>query len=89
MNIALKNIQRADFMSRETECFQASVYINGEKAGTVSNDGNGGANLYTPDALYMTIYEHCQTIPADMEGGRVTPDEIIGNLLMAEEWRAA
>lgn len=81
MEITLKNVKHAEFMSHETECFQAAVYIDGEKAGTVSNDGHGGANLYVPEALYLRLREHCQTIPPDMAGGRVTPDEVIGNIL--------
>ena len=81
MEITLKNVKHAEFMSHETECFQATVYIDGEKAGTVSNDGHGGANLYIPQSLYLRLREHCQTIPPDMEGGRVTPDEVIGNIL--------
>ncbi len=83
MEISLKNIKHAEFMSHETECFQASVYIDGEKAGIVSNDGHGGANLYIPQALYMRLREHCETIPPDMAGGRVTPDEVIRNILQA------
>ena len=81
MEIQHKNLKHAEFMSHETECFQAAVYINGEKAGTVSNDGHGGANLYIPEALYLRLREHCQSIPPDMAGGRVTPDEVIGNIL--------
>lgn len=83
MEISLKNIKHAEFMSHETECFHASVYIDGEKAGVVSNDGHGGANLYIPQSLYDRLREHCETIPPDMAGGRVTPDEVIGNILQA------
>ena len=83
MEIKLKNIQYAAFASEETDCFHASVWIDGKKAGTVSNDGRGGANLYSPYALYMRLRDHCQSIPPDMEGRKVTPDEIIGNLLDA------
>lgn len=84
MEITLKNVKHAVFMSQETECFEASVYINGKKAGTVSNDGHGGCNDYHPWDLYQTLQAHCDTIPPDMAGYRVTPDEIIGNLF--ETW---
>ena len=84
MEITLKNVKHAVFMSQETECFEASVYINGKKAGTVSNAGHGGCNDYHPWDLYQTLQAHCETIPPDMEGYRVTPDEIIGNLF--ETW---
>lgn len=84
MEIAIKNVKHAVFMSQETECFEASVYINGKKAGTVSNAGHGGCNDYHPWDLYQTLQAHCDTIPPDMAGYRVTPDEIIGNLF--ETW---
>ena len=84
MEITLKNVKHAVFMSQETECFEASVYINGKKAGTVSNAGHGGCNDYHPWDLYQTLQAHCDTIPPDMAGYRVTPDEIIGNLF--ETW---
>lgn len=84
MDIALKNVKHAAFMSQETDCFEASVYINGKKAGTVSNDGHGGCNLYFPNTLYQALHDHCKTIPTDMSGRRITPDEIVGNLF--ETW---
>lgn len=84
MEITLKNVKHAVFMSQETECFEASVYINGKKAGTVSNAGHGGCNDYHPWDLYQTLQAHCDTIPPDMAGYRVTPDEVIGNLF--ETW---
>lgn len=84
MEISLKNVKHAEFMSQETECFEASVYIDGKKAGTVSNAGHGGCNDYHPWTLYETLKAHCDTIPPDMAGDRITPDEVIGNLF--ETW---
>lgn len=85
MEISLKNIKHAAFASQETDCFEASVYIDGKRAGYVSNDGHGGSNNYFPPTLYKTLLDYCDTIPPDMAGYRVSPDEIIGNLF--DSWR--
>ena len=45
MKIELKNIKLAQFASQETNCYQASIYVDGKKSGTVRNDGQGGADL--------------------------------------------
>lgn len=42
MNIELKNIKYSQFASHETNCYQASIYVDGRKAGAVDNDGHGG-----------------------------------------------
>ena len=36
MKIELKNVKYSDFASHETHCFEASVYIDGKRAGIVS-----------------------------------------------------
>lgn len=46
MNIELKNIKIHQDMSDETNCFSATIYVDGKKAGTVRNDGRGGCHLY-------------------------------------------
>jgi len=35
-------------MSQETVCFSATLYVDGERAGTIQNDGWGGGNMYHP-----------------------------------------
>jgi hypothetical protein len=50
MNVTLKNVRISQSLSRETTAFTATVYVNGKRAFTVSNDGWGGSNLY--EALY-------------------------------------
>jgi len=42
MKIELKNLKHAEFASQETNCFTASVYIDGTLALTADNDGRGG-----------------------------------------------
>lgn len=49
MNIELKNIQYAAFASEETACYSASLYVDGKKIGTVSNDGHGGPDRFHGD----------------------------------------
>jgi hypothetical protein len=46
MKVELKNVKICDWMSEETTCFTASVWIDGKKAGTVENTGKGGCNSY-------------------------------------------
>jgi len=63
MKIELKNIKHAEFASRETHCFTASVYIDGKRSGTVSNDGHGGCNGYEPRSLALVINDYAKTLP--------------------------
>ena len=63
MDIALKNIKYAAFASEETYCFQASIYIDGIKEGTVGNDGRGGPNNVSPYALEEKINAYAKTLP--------------------------
>jgi hypothetical protein len=44
--ITLKNIKVAKFASQETHCYTATLYVNGEKWGTVGNDGHGGSDYF-------------------------------------------
>ena len=46
MKIELKNIHYSEQLSEETSAFSANLYINGYKAATASNRGNGGPTNY-------------------------------------------
>lgn len=46
MNITLKNLDFSERMSEETNCFCATVYVDGKKAFEVSNRGHGACNEY-------------------------------------------
>lgn len=46
--IQLKNVKYAAFASEETHCYDASVYFDGKKVGTVKNDGHGGCDYQYP-----------------------------------------
>lgn len=63
MKIELKNVKHAAFASEETACFQATVYIDGVKAGEVSNDGKGGCNMYHPWELQKKLDDYAKTLP--------------------------
>lgn len=46
MNITIKNVKHSVFASQETNCFEATVYLNGIKSFIASNDGQGGCSRY-------------------------------------------
>jgi len=85
MKIELKNVKYSDFASHETHCFEASVYIDGKRAGIVSNDGQGGSNNYDSRALVEALKEHAKTLPKlryEEHEFEQDADTLIGNLLM-------
>ncbi len=44
--IALSGIKTVAFASEETHCYEATLIVDGEKWGTVSNDGHGGPDQF-------------------------------------------
>jgi hypothetical protein len=48
--IELKNIKHSEFASQETNCYEASLYVDGQLWGKVSNDGWGGCDMFYPVA---------------------------------------
>jgi hypothetical protein len=69
VKVELKNVKVAKFASHETTCFEASIYIDGKKAGMVWNDGQGGSNNYHP-------WELSSTVPEDKVGELLTDWEL-------------
>jgi len=63
MEITLKNIKHSEFASQETHCFEATIYIDGKKAGQVRNDGQGGCNFYSPHTIEEAINTYARTLP--------------------------
>lgn len=61
--VTLKKVSYAEFASEETSCFRAEVYINGKHEGSVSNDGHGGSNCYTPWSLEQRLDAIAGTLP--------------------------
>ena len=46
MNLSLKNVKIHPDMSRETNCFSATIYLDGKRVGRVENNGNGGPHRF-------------------------------------------
>lgn len=60
MNVELKNVKICEWMSQETCCYSATVYVNGSRAFTVENSGHGGCdNHHVLDQnLYQKFLSH-------------------------------
>lgn len=63
MRITLKNIKIMSSMSRETECFSASLWLDDKKVGEVSNRGVGGAHEFWPTSLGPMLDRYAATQP--------------------------
>ena len=65
--ISLKNIKHSEFASEETHCYQASVYFDGKKIGTTSNQGFGGCDDAYADkgkeSQWADMLDYIKTIP--------------------------
>lgn len=48
MKIELKSIKHYPSMSEETNCYEAALWVDGRKIGTVSNRGQGGCDDFHP-----------------------------------------
>jgi hypothetical protein len=48
MKLELKGVKFSEQASQETNCFEATVYVNGKRAFTAHNDGRGGDDYYYP-----------------------------------------
>jgi len=87
MKIEIRNVKHAKFMSEETECFEATVLIDGKVEGKVSNEGHGGCNFYYPHDLGFKLDEYAKTLPpCQTQYGplEMSADLIIGDLF--EKW---
>jgi len=63
MNIELKNIKHSEFASHETNCFEATIYIDGKKVGHAENSGQGGTTNISPNTLVLMLEEYAKTLP--------------------------
>lgn len=63
MNITLKKLRIVERLSQETTCFTADVYVDGVKAGTAENHGQGGPTNIHPFALRDRMEAHAKTLP--------------------------
>jgi len=46
MRLTVKNYKHIERMSEETDCFTASLYLDGKRIGTAENAGHGGPDDY-------------------------------------------
>jgi hypothetical protein len=77
MKIELKNIKNAQFASHETNCYSATIYVDGKRAGTVDNDGHGGCdNIHWNDHIIgQTVEDWAASQPKiKTEYGELTYD---------------
>lgn len=63
-HLELKNIKVSEFASQETYCYQASLYLNGRRIATVSNDGHGGCDYqhFVDHSSEKLVTEHFQAM---------------------------
>lgn len=76
--VELKNVKFFPTMSEETPCFQASVYIDGERIGEASNRGYGGMTDVHPNTAEQVVAKIA------IAQGLAGADELIDNLF--SEW---
>lgn len=88
MNITLKNIQYNIRLSEETNCFSATIYVDGAKAGEARNNGQGGCTTILPRTLEAQIDAYAATLPPQTITGDHEPmilpqtaESIIDNLV--------
>ncbi|KPN62875.1 hypothetical protein SAMN04488527_1743 [Aliiroseovarius crassostreae] len=90
MKIELKSVKHAAFASEETQCYSASLWVDGKKIGTVSNEGRGGCDSFNGDrGAYSKADEWCKANLPKWEGfdGKMIETDLemqCGNLL--DEW---
>jgi len=90
MQIELRKVKVCNWMSEETTCYQAEIWIDGKKMGDASNEGHGGPDMIHPYSLHQMLDDHAtKTIPTrKTKWGDIKPDAeiLIGKLL--SDWEA-
>jgi hypothetical protein len=77
--VELKNVKYFPSMSEETPCFQAAVYIDGERIGEASNRGFGGMTDVRPHGAEQDVDKIAKA------RGLKGADDLIDNLFAAWE----
>jgi len=74
-HIEIKNVKHTAWASEETHCYQATLFVDGEKWGTVRNTGRGGCDEFdgtngrTWDDIHALNARIAETVPPyDFEG---------------------
>ena len=75
MELQLKSIKYTEWMSEETLCFTANLYVDGKVFAEVSNQGHGGSTDFRPHPKFKTegatyfyrklkeVEAHCEAMP--------------------------
>lgn len=87
MKVELKNVKYAEFNSEETNCFHATILIDGVIAGEVSNAGHGGPDEFRPWELQKRLEAYAKTLPPYTFEGETVPhnaETAIGELF--DQW---
>lgn len=91
MKFELKNVNFYPRLSEETNCFVASLYVDGKMICTVKNDGHGGCDMHElakgrTRAELQAVHDWVKAnVPArDYEGITIQPDldTVVDELLM-------
>lgn len=88
MLIEIKNLKSIERLSDETLCFYATVYLDGKRAGEVSNTGEGAENDYHPLDLYHRLSAYADTLPNEMVNNLAfpqSPDSLISHAIHRAE----
>ena len=77
--ITLKGIKHSRFASQETHCYQASIFFDGKRAGTVANSGHGGCDDHqiSDKNVWNSMIDYVNSLPEEdtsIEGFRMKPD---------------
>lgn len=72
MKFELKNVKHIKSMSHETACFEATLYVNGQRSHIVGNSGRGGAvyiksigGKFQSKFSRIEIMEFCEKLPSN------------------------
>lgn len=88
MDLTLRNVKINRSMSQETECFSATICLDGKPVGSAMNRGQGGANEYSwkdRDARDR-IQSWAEKQPLEFEFEKL--DQIVGRKLAESEVEA-
>lgn len=85
MQITLSNVRLHPDMSEETDCFSATILLDGNEVGTVKNDGQGGSHRYhwQDRATGTRIKQWSETQVTEFDFERL--DQIIDDLIAKHE----
>lgn len=65
MDITVKNVKEHKELSDDSMAFSCTVYVDGQKVGTATDDGNGGmVRLDVDGKTYKAMQAYAKTIPA-------------------------